>query len=47
MPGYTKAVKDILRENGCAFFRHGKGDHEIWWNPTTGKKFPVDSDIKS
>jgi predicted RNA binding protein YcfA (HicA-like mRNA interferase family) len=47
MPGYTKAVKDILRENGCAFFRYGKGDHEIWWNPTTGKKFPVDGDIKS
>lgn len=47
MPGFTKAVKELLRENGCEFYRQGKGDHEIWWNPTTGIRFPVDSDIKS
>lgn len=47
MPGYTRELKEILREHGCEFDRNGKGDHEIWWNPTTGAKFPVDSDIKS
>lgn len=47
MAGFTRAVKEILRDNGCEFFRQGKGDHEIWWNPTTGKKFVVDSDIVS
>lgn len=45
--GFTRDVKNVLREHGCEFFRQGKGDHEVWWNPTTGKKFDVDSDIKS
>lgn len=47
MSGYTKDVKDKLRDNGCEFFRQGKGDHEIWWCPTSGVKFVVDSNIKS
>jgi hypothetical protein len=27
--------------------RPGKGDHEIWFSPHTGIRFPVDSKIKS
>jgi hypothetical protein len=37
----------MLREYGCEFFRQGKGDHEIWWNPMTEAKFTVDDNIKS
>ncbi len=47
MASYTGALKKILNENGCGFERQGKGDHEIWYSPITGKRFPVDSDIKS
>ena len=47
MAGYTGALKKILSENGCGFERQGKGDHEIWYSPISGKRFPVDSNIKS
>ncbi len=44
---YTKDLKQILRDNGCAFVRQGRGDHEFWESPITKKRFPVDSAIKS
>ena len=47
MAGYTAALKKILSENGCVFERQGKGDHEIWHSPVSGRRFPVDSNIKS
>ena len=47
MDGFTKKVKKILLENGCSFFRNGKGDHQIWSSPRTPIKFTVDSNIKS
>lgn len=47
MSDYASEVKRILEANGCKFKRHGKGDHDIWCNPRTGKSFPVDSKIKS
>jgi len=40
-------LKKILRTNRCHFERQGKGDHEIWYSPISGKRFPVDSNIKS
>jgi len=27
--------------------RQGRGDHEIWFSPISGKHFPVDGNIKS
>ena len=30
--GYGKAVREALRQAGCEFVRHGKGDHEVWRN---------------
>jgi hypothetical protein len=45
--GFTADLKRILRENGCRFERPGKGDHEIWYSPISGRRFPVDADIKS
>jgi len=44
---YTAELKKILREAGCRFERQGKGDHEIWFSPVSGKRFPVDGNIKS
>ena len=47
MTDYSKELKQILREAGCSFERHGKGDHEIWHSPITLIRFVVDNRIKS
>lgn len=47
MASLTSDVKKILRDNNCRFDRQGKGDHEIWYSPITGRKFPIDNDIRS
>lgn len=47
MADYAPEVKRLLREAGCYPVRQGKGDHEIWFSPITGRKFVVDSKIKS
>jgi len=44
---FTPQLKKILRAAGCTFVRHGKGDHEIWTNPSTQKQFTVDGKILS
>ena len=45
MADYAPEVKRLLREAGCYPVRQGKGDHEIWFSPITGRKFVVDSII--
>lgn len=30
MNGYERQVKELLKENGWSFLRHGKGSHDIW-----------------
>ena len=35
----------LLREAGCWFVRQGKGSHEIWHSPITGRKVAVPSNI--
>ena len=47
MAEYEKKVREILKEHGCMFLRHGKGDHDIWVNPKTGFQTTVDGKIKS
>lgn len=47
MAEYEKKVREILKDKGCSFVRHGKGDHDIWYSPIVNKSFPVDSKIKS
>jgi HicA toxin of bacterial toxin-antitoxin, len=44
---FTPRLKEILRENGCEFRRHGKGDHDVWWSPITERSFTVDAKIRS
>jgi mRNA interferase HicA len=33
-------LKRMLRKKGC-IYDHDGGNHEIWFSPMTGKKFPV------
>ena len=47
MAEYEKIVRKILKEHGCVFVRHGKGDHDIWENPANHKRVAVDGKIKS
>jgi hypothetical protein len=47
MAEFEKKVRAKLKETGCSFHRHGKGDHDIWYSPLTNHYFPVDSKIKS
>jgi predicted RNA binding protein YcfA (HicA-like mRNA interferase family) len=44
--GYGKAVREALRQAGCEFVRHGKGDHDLWRN-RAGKSFAVPVKIMS
>ena len=46
MEDYTKIVKKALSANGFSFRRRGKGDHDIWFNPSTRKSVAVDHEIK-
>ncbi len=47
MASYTDRVKEILRDRKCRYDRAGKGGHEIWYSPITGRKFAVDANIRS
>ena len=47
MAEFEKKVREILKENGCVFVRHGKGDHDIWYSPITDTNVTVDGKIKS
>jgi predicted RNA binding protein YcfA (HicA-like mRNA interferase family) len=46
MAEYEKKVRQILREHGCYFVRHGKGDHDIWYSPTSNRNITVDGEIR-
>lgn len=47
MGDYAPKLKAVLAAAGCRFERRGKGDHEIWYSPHTGIRFPVDHKIRS
>ncbi len=36
-----------LREAGCRMVRQGKGSHEIWYSPLSGRTFSVPANITS
>ncbi|MBO9685200.1 MAG: type II toxin-antitoxin system HicA family toxin [Mitsuaria chitosanitabida] len=44
---FTPELVRILRAAGCEFVRHGKGDHDIWFSPSSQIRFPVDHRIRS
>ncbi|MFC7053824.1 type II toxin-antitoxin system HicA family toxin [Hansschlegelia quercus] len=37
----------MLAAAGCVFLRHGKGDHDIWSSPISGRTFTVPVNIQS
>ena len=47
MADYENDVRKVLAASGCTFVRHGKGDHDIWYSPITGRNITVDGKIKS
>jgi predicted RNA binding protein YcfA (HicA-like mRNA interferase family) len=47
MAEYEKKVRQILKENGCYFHKHGRGDHDIWISPFSNKPITVDGKIPS
>ena len=46
-PQFDRALRELLRAAGCTFVRQGKGSHEIWRSPITGRNFPVPVGITS
>ncbi|MBK5964136.1 hypothetical protein CCR95_08565 [Thiocystis minor] len=44
---FTPDLMRLLRAAGCTLIRHGKGDHDIWESPISGRRFPVDARIRS
>lgn len=40
--GFYRQIVEALKSAGCKFQRQGKGDHEIWYSPITGRTFTVD-----
>lgn len=44
---FAPELMRLLSAAGCCMVRHGKGDHDIWESPITGKRFPVDAKIVS
>ena len=46
MAEYEKKVREYLKQGGCRFIRHGRGDHDIWYSPITDHNFTVDGKIK-
>jgi predicted RNA binding protein YcfA (HicA-like mRNA interferase family) len=45
--GLYAPLRRLLLEHGCRFIRQGKGSHEIWESPITGKRFSVPVTIKA
>jgi predicted RNA binding protein YcfA (HicA-like mRNA interferase family) len=44
---YGPLLRRVLKEHGWEFLRPGKGDHQIWIEPTTGRTVSVDAKSKS
>jgi predicted RNA binding protein YcfA (HicA-like mRNA interferase family) len=44
---FAPRLREILKENGFVMIRRGKGDHEIWGRPSTGRRTVIDGKIKS
>lgn len=47
MADLYRRLSRLLREAGCELQRQGKGSHEVWYSPTTGRTFSVPTNIAS
>lgn len=43
----TPELNRKLRDAGCRFERHGKGDHEVWYSPRTQRRFVLGNQLRS
>ena len=43
MADYERRVIAALKAEGCRFVCHGKGDHDIWYSPVSGRTFVVNT----
>jgi predicted RNA binding protein YcfA (HicA-like mRNA interferase family) len=46
-PQFDRALRALLRKAGCTLVRQGRGSHEIWHSPMTGRNFAVPLGIPS
>ena len=46
-PQFDRPLRELLTKAGCALVRHGRGSHEIWRSPITGRSFAVPIGIPS
>ena len=37
----------LLRDGGCELVRQGKGSHEVWHSPRSGRTFTVPANVSS
>lgn len=44
---FDRELKRLLEEAGCYYVRAGKGSHQIWYSPISGRRFPVPTRITS
>jgi predicted RNA binding protein YcfA (HicA-like mRNA interferase family) len=42
-----RRLAELLRASGCRVVRSGKGSHEIWFSPITGRHVTVPRSTKS
>ena len=47
MTDFTRQIRRHLRDAGWRFHRQAKGDHEVWINPSSGKKVTVDGRVRN
>lgn len=47
MAEYEKKVRKLLKDYGCFLVRHGKGDHDVWFSPISGREVILTLEIKS
>jgi HicA toxin of bacterial toxin-antitoxin, len=45
--GFDRDLRTLLINAGCSFVRKGKGDHEMWFSPVSGRLFVVDRGVLS
>jgi hypothetical protein len=46
-PQFDRVLRQLLAGAGCVLVRQGRGSHEIWRSPITGRNFPVPVGIAS
>lgn len=46
-PQFDRSLRELLLGAGCIKIRQGKGSHEIWTSPITGRNFVVPVGVAS